>query len=75
MKLKYAVILVLFIVIALVISHLLLPIDIQRNIMYRYTIGTVLYLIFFAGGILALYFIVKLAIKNAIKELNKDGNL
>jgi len=35
----------------------------------------VLYLIFFAGGILALYFIVKLAIKNAIKELKKDGTL
>ncbi len=32
-----------------------------------------LYLIFFAGGILALYFIVKLAIKNAIKELKRDG--
>ena len=35
----------------------------------------VLYLTFFAGGILALYFIVKLAIKNAIKELKKDGTL
>ncbi len=32
-----------------------------------------LYLIFFAGGVLALYFLVKLAIKNAIKELKKDG--
>jgi hypothetical protein len=34
-----------------------------------------LYLIFFAGGVLALYFIVKLAIKNAIKELKRDGTL
>ncbi len=34
-----------------------------------------LYLIFFAGGVLALYFLVKLAIKNAIKELKKDGTL
>ncbi len=35
----------------------------------------VLYLTFFAGGVLALYFIVKLAIKNAIKDLKKDGTL
>ena len=34
-----------------------------------------LYLAFLAGGILAMYFIVKLAIKNAIKELKKDGTL
>lgn len=34
-----------------------------------------LYLIFLAGGVLAMYFIVKLAIKNAIKELKKDGTL
>ncbi|MBW6464687.1 MAG: DUF6019 family protein [Bacillota bacterium] len=34
-----------------------------------------LYLIFFAGGVIALYFIVKLAIKNAIKELKRDGTL
>ncbi len=32
-------------------------------------------LIFFAGGVLALYFLVKLAIKNAIKDLKKDGTL
>jgi len=34
-----------------------------------------IYLIFFAGGVIALYFIVKLAIKNAIKELKKNGTL
>ncbi len=34
-----------------------------------------LYLIFFAGGVLALYFLVKLAIKNAIKKLKRDGTL
>ncbi len=42
MKLKYAVILALYIVIALIISHLLLPIDMQLRVMHRYTIGTVI---------------------------------
>ena len=32
-------------------------------------------LIFLVVGALALYFIVKLAIKNAIKDLKKDGTL
>ncbi len=40
-----------------------------------YHIPVLITFIFFAGGVLALYFIVKLAIKNAIKELKKDGTL
>ncbi len=32
-------------------------------------------LIFLAVGAISLYFIVKLAIKNAIKELKRDGTL
>ncbi len=42
MKLKYAVILVIFIAIALINSHLLLPIDMQLHVMDRYTISTVI---------------------------------
>jgi len=40
--LKYAVILALFIVIALIIFHLLLPIDMQLRVMHRYTISTII---------------------------------
>ena len=42
MRLKYAVVIALFIVIALIISHLLLPIDMQLRVMHRYTIGTII---------------------------------
>ncbi len=42
LRLKYALTLVLFIAITLIISHLLLPIDMQLRVMHRYTIGTVI---------------------------------
>ncbi len=68
MKLKYAVILVIFIVIALIISHLLLPIDMVRNVMYRYTIGTVisLQLLHYSLGAL-------LGIEHLIDQFKQSG--
>ena len=68
MKLKYAVITVLFIAIALIISHLLLPIDMERNVMYRYTIGTVisLQLLHYLLGAL-------LGIEHLIDQFKKSG--
>ncbi len=68
MKLKYAVVLVIFIVIALIISHLLLPIDMVRNVMHRYTIGTVisLQLLHYSLGAL-------LGIEHLIDQFKKSG--
>ena len=65
---KYAVIIVLFIAIALIISHLLLPIDMQRNVMYRYTIGTVIsmQLLHYLLGAL-------LGIEHLIDQFKKSG--
>ena len=68
MKLKYAVIFVLFTVIALIISHLLLPIDMQRNVMYRYTIGTVISMQLFHYLLGAL-----LGIEHLIDQFKKSG--
>ena len=58
----------LFIAIALIISHLLLPIDMQRNVMYRYTIGTVIsmQLLHYLLGAL-------LGIEHLIDQFKKSG--
>ena len=45
------------------------------DFIFYYIFPLAIYLIFFAGGVIALYFIDKLAIKNAIKELKRDGTL
>ncbi len=68
MKLKYALILVLFIAIALIISHLMLPIDMQRHVMHRYAIGTViiLQLLHYLLGAL-------LGIEHLIDQFKKSG--
>ena len=45
------------------------------DFIFYYIFPLAIYLIFFTGGVIALYFIVKLAIKKAIKDLKKDGTL
>ena len=68
MRLKYAVVIALFIVIALIISHLLLPIDMQLRVMHRYTIGTIIsmqLLHYLLGALLGL--------EHLIDQLKKSG--
>jgi len=68
LKLKYAVIIVLFSVIALIISHLLLPIDMQLRVMHRYTVGAVISMQLFHYLLGAL-----LGIEHLIDQFKKSG--
>jgi len=68
LRFKYAVILVLFIAIALIISHLMLPIDMQLRVMQRHTIGTV-----FSMQLLHYLLGALLGIEHLIDQFKKRG--
>ena len=68
MKLKYTVIIVLFILIALIISHLMLPIDIELRRMARFSLIPIV-------GMQLLYYLLGalLGIEHLIDQFKKSG--